>query len=369
VWYWTVKQATGKSDEQLDSDYLPDASKKGARPRFFQRVRSLGSDPSLPRKEWNGESVLDRVHASGGDSRLDAARAVFDSKLWLMLSDPTWSVEHYRKFIDDLIQAREWYRASAKDRQLGMVFFRDDPAFGQSSDHDNVYSAMLTHLESSPSADNVALLAALFREALGEVALEKAIQLRSSLRACTSLWLHAIEELPYEVSQLVQNLVEDRLVRNAWHTPTLDSVVQNQRQYVRALAKAHLKQSPNSLPQNAASPIVLPSPRLKWLAENRDVLELAASHIRQAQQSVFNYVGGQVFVEDGIFERTEWDKLMKSHQQDVQACRKHEQDIRDLIQPPPRDTRFCLPVKPRQGSRSHGRASPYLIDGTIETES
>ncbi|WP_233840943.1 hypothetical protein [Dyella sp. 2HG41-7] len=362
-----MKQITGKSDERLDEDYLPHGTAEGARLRFFQRVRSLGSDPSVPRKTWKGESVFDRVHASGGDPNLDVARDAFHSKLWSMLAAPTWTVEDYQRFIDELIQARGWYRASVKDRQLGRVFFRDDPAFGQSADRDHVYSTMLTHLESHPSADHVALLAALFREALGEVALETALQLSSSLRACTSLWLHAIE-LPDEVRELVQKLVEDRLVRNSWKTPNLDQATQNQRQYVKALTYAHLKQSPYSQPQNASFPIVLPSPRLKWLAENRELLELAASRIGLAQQSVFNLVGGQVFLEGGIFERDEWEELMQARQQQAQAWRQVEQDIRDTIRPPPRDTRFCLPVKPRRGSRSHNRARPYLVDGSIETE-
>lgn len=42
--------------------------------------------------------------------------------------------------------------------------------------------------------------------------------------------------------------------------------------------------------------------------------------------------------------------------------------IRDAIQPPARDTCFCLPVLPKKGIRQPGRAKPYLVDGSLETE-
>jgi hypothetical protein len=368
VWYWMVKQATGKSDEQLDKDYLPQASKEGTRPRFFQRIRSLGSDPSRSRNDLKKKSVFECVHGEGSDPRLDAARDAFCSSLWSMLSDPSWSLEDYNSFIDEVIEREGWYRANEDDRKLALVFFREDPAFGLGSDREHVYSSMLTYFESNPTADNVAVLAALFREALGEVELEKAIQLRSALRGTTALWLRRMGELPYEVSSLMQQLVEDRLVRNNWYTPTLDSVPVNQRRYVRALASAHLKHSTGAMPKKASSPIVLRSPRLEWLAAHRSALEKAAEYIGQAQQNVFNYVGGQVFVEGGIFEREDWDKLMHSREQDAQAWRDYEKSIRDVIRPPPRDTRFCLPVQPHKGTRHHGRAAPYLTDGSLENE-
>ena len=285
-----------------------------------------------------------------------------------MLSDPAWSFENYVSFIDEMIHQQGWYRANERDRKLASVFFRDDPAFGQGYDRENVYSTMLTYFESNPTADHVAMLAALFREALGEVELEKAIELRSSLRTSTSLWLHNIGELPYEVSALVQALVDERLVRNSWHAPALDGATSNQRQYVRALVRAHMDRSSSVPSRSATYPIVLPSPRLQWLASNWKALEDAARDIAHAQQHVFNLTGAQVFVDGGIFERDDWEKLMKSRQLEAQSLRDSEKSLRDAIHPPPRDTRFCLPVRLKEGLRKHGRARPYLIDGSLESE-
>lgn len=370
VWYWLVKQATGKSDERLDGDYLTDGGPSGGRPRFFQRVRSLGSDPSLPRTmDRYGESILDRVHANASDAQLNAAHDAFHSDLWWMLSNPSLGAEGCRSVIARIIHARGWYRATPEDRQLGAFFIRDDPAFGQSPDRDHVYSAMLTHLESNPSADNVALLAALFREALNEVALEKAVLLRSSLRACTSLWMRSINNLPYEIGKLVENLVEERLVRNVWATPVVDRNLRNQRQYVRALVKGHLKLMADVLPQNSSYPIVLPSPRLRWLNDNRETLMVAAKHIAEAQQHISNHSGDRIFVDGGLFDEAEWQHLVKSRDQTAAQWQDVEKEVHRAIQPPARETRFCLPVMRGKGMRSFNRSAPYLVDGDLEGES
>lgn len=285
IWYWMLKEATKQSDDELDRRYLPSGPRSGARPRLFERIRSIGSDPTCPRVDLLNRSIFERVHAER-DPTIEPARAAFESPLWRMLSDSGMTIEDYRHVITQIIAARGWYRASSEDRKLGVTFMPDDPAFGMSEDRANVYSTMLTSLESTPSADNIALLAALFREALAGVALEQAILLRSSLRVCAAFWTRAIA-LPDPLSELLDRLIDERIVRNLWRSPAIPAEAKkSQRLYVRALIQRHLQKAPDlDGPMQAALPIVRRSPRIEWLCEHRSVLGAAVHIISEASMA------------------------------------------------------------------------------------
>ncbi len=214
AWYWTVKQATGCSDERLDELYLPE-NPTGNRRRFFQRVRSVGSDPTRLRSDLEGISVFQRVHDGSGRPGLRAAERDFKSRLWVLLTLPTLRVEEHRQFIDQLLAERGWYRLRHEDRPIVAIYLVTDPSFGYPDGVDNVYSTMLAHLEAHPTADHVALLASLFREAMTEVDLAKAILLRSSLLVCTRAWANALG-IPEVQRRLLVHLVEQRLIHQRW---------------------------------------------------------------------------------------------------------------------------------------------------------
>ena len=87
----TAKSATDLSDDALDRRYLPDDSGSDARKRVVERIRSVGSDPSLPRADLNGDSLFAQVHAdeaSRNNARLKVARENFLSPLWAQLVEP-----------------------------------------------------------------------------------------------------------------------------------------------------------------------------------------------------------------------------------------------------------------------------------------
>lgn len=218
VWYWTVKRISGLSDEALDRRYLPE-SPNGSRKRFFQRLRGLGSDPTLPRADLDQGSVFQQVHGQGQGQPLEAAKSDFSSKLWDLLTNPRLRIEDHRRYINEVMKERGWYRLRTEDCRIAAAFLID-PLFGFPEGREHVYSAMLYHLEADPSADHIALLAALFREAMSEVALSEAIQLRSSLLACASKWIKSIE-MPPPQRRLLTLLIEQRLVHNWWFTPEL----------------------------------------------------------------------------------------------------------------------------------------------------
>lgn len=350
IWYWMLKEATKQSDDELDRRYLPSGPRSGARPRLFERIRSIGSDPTCPRVDLLNRSIFERVHAER-DPMIEPAREAFESPLWRMLSDSSMAIEDYLHVIAQIIAARGWYRASSEDRKLGLMFMRDDPAFGMSEDRANVYCTMLTSLESTPSADNIALLAALFREALAEVALEQATLLRSSLRACAALWVRSIE-LPDQLSPLFDRLVDERIVRNLWRSPAIPAEVRrSQRHYIRALIQEHLQEAPKLAGSTQATlPIVQRSPRIEWLYEHRPALGAARGLISDA---------------NAIYSQLS-DSPSPESRERARAARKLEGDIYGLVQPPPRDLRYCLPVLPDAGVRWGNRPAPYLLDGTLD---
>lgn len=356
VWYWLVKEITDQSDEALDATYLPPPGPDGARRRFFHRVRTLGSDPTVPRHDLDGRSVFESVHAQGAGPQLQIARAAFDSRLWWMLSLPPQGVEDDRRYIADTIAAQGWYRFQPEDRELGVEFIRDEPAFGQCEDREHVYSTMLTHLESHASADYVALLAALYREALNEVSLEQAIQLRSSLRACTAHWVRHLA-IPEDIARLIERLVYTRLARNIWMTPEIPrEQFSTQQQYVRALVKAHMEEQPAVDGDRLSMyPIVLLSPRLAWLQAHREALMHEHVHALETRIDRELRKMGLSGIRDEVISTLGTAAPMAS-----------SPPVGPVV-PPRRDMRYCLPVYPGRGMRSGNRVAPYLVDGVLDT--
>jgi len=352
VWYWSVRETLKRSDDQLDSDFLPQNSDKGTRRRAFHRLRTTGNDPTLPRVDLKNQTLFNRVHEAQGTALSDVY-ATFHSQLWKLLSNGSLTVEDYRDVISEMIAANGWYRATPDDRLLGATFMRDDAAFNITEDHEHVYSAMLTSLESNPSANNVALLAALFREALSSFNLERAAALRSSLRVCTSFWVRSIE-LPPQIARLLESLIQERLVRGVWRTPKIRvATSQTQSQFIKALVRAYLAEPVESADSMCVDlPIVLRSPRIEWLEAHKNLLTHAAQEIRNAQA-----MSAQLSDSENSVLRAQ-----------AREWKEYEEHIHASIEPPPRDLCFCLPVYAGHGVRSRNRPAPYLTDGTLDDQ-
>lgn len=374
VWYWTVKRVSGLSDERLDALYLPE-SQAGARRRFFQRLRSLGSDPTIGRADLGGGSVFQQVHAPDQAPELRVAEQNFRSALWDMLVRPRWGIEDHRQLIDQIIAERGWYRSRTEDRSIAGAFLQGDPTFGYAPGREHVYAAMLTYLESHPTADHVALLAALFREAMTEVALAEAEWLRVSLLTCVRNWLNALR-MPAPQLTLLLLLIAQRLVHGWWFTPNISLKAHgSQRRYVQALVEAHLATSPTGMTESyARHPIVLRSPRVAWINAHRAALEPIAN-------TIHGPVAVGVQSADVSIEQTSTlAGLARSHIErwldGEKARQKHMTGAQSMVEPPPMDMRYCLPVEPGTqraalpciGDTSlSGRPLPYLADGHLDT--
>ena len=271
-WYWMVKYAAALSSDQLDVRYLP-AVKSGSRPRFFERVRTIGSDPSRKRKDLGGKSVFDVVHqrSERGHYQLEPARRLFQSKLWEMLSNKDFSADARREVIAATLDQRGWYRVRSEDFLLSIDFSLDDPSYNIGREVSDAYRAMLSDLQTMYSANGVALLAAMYREAVADLALEKAVLLEEALRKCTSAWSEAFQWTP-EIRGLLCKLVDERIIRNVWTDRAAEvqrSANLSQRRFADALVKAHLAAEPRFDLPGAHMPIVRRSTRTDWIESNR----------------------------------------------------------------------------------------------------
>jgi hypothetical protein len=362
IWYCQIKEAVRLSDDALDAKYLFPNPKSGARRRLFQRIRSVGSNPAQLRVDIGNKSLFDRVHTESTRA-LDAAAANFRSSLWNMLAEPGYAQREFTNVINGIVGSRGWYRAPSEDVELGLYFIKDDPAFGRHPDRENVFSSMLTALESHPCADNLALLGALFHEAMSAVDLETAAVLRDSLLACAALWMAKIdwrdtddllsEDIDghwFSHGRVFERLLERRIVRNDWTKPQIDpSAYRNQRQYVQALLRANAQHDRIEGPSPLYRPLVLLSPRIRWLQKNRKMLGKLKKKLARAD-------------DQAQFCDSADPKLRKYGQE----CLEFGKKLRAQIRPPKRDTRHCLPVFPNRGPRHAHRAAPYLIDGTLD---
>ncbi|WP_199099128.1 hypothetical protein [Dyella sp. ASV21] len=368
AWYWTVKQATGCSDERLDELYLPE-SPKGNRRRFFQRVRSVGSDPTRLRGDLDGISVFQRIHDGSGAPALQAAERDFKSWLWIMLTQPAIRIEDHQQFINQLLAERGWYRLRDEDRRIVATFMAGDPAFGGTDGRDHVYSAMLSYLETHPTADHVALLAALFREAMTEVALTQAISLRSSLQKCARDWAQSLG-MPDVHRRLLVHLIEQRLVHRRWLTTDLAlKTYGSQRRYVQALMDTHLASlADRPSMSHARAPIVRRSPRIAWMDAHRHVLAPIVEKL-EGPAALGAWTPGDpdlhdIMVNDQEALQAFWRMQEEAHR----AWQNLARHAFKIASPPPQDMRYCLPVEPGSQYRNDNRPLPYLDDGHLDTQ-
>jgi hypothetical protein len=276
IWYSEVKASTGLSDEALDTRYLPGNSKSGGRLRLFQRIRSIGSNPAQPRADLENQSIFDRVHAESSLA-LDAAAQNFRSPLWRMLGEPGYAQRDFAGAIDGLIAARQWYRATPGELRLAYTSLPDDVEFREGFDQKNAYEAMLTLLESTPCADHIALLGALFFEAMHYIDFQRAALLFDAALLCIERWM---QKLGWQTetrksgwqahADVFANLVHQRLFRNMWIEPSIARRHHgNQRKFVKALLGAHRSLVRRLEHRPTADVIVFCSHRIEWLLENR----------------------------------------------------------------------------------------------------
>lgn len=254
-WFWMVKRRTQLSDDGLDRLCFGGGADK--RRRFFERVRTIGSDPSLPNTDLNGRSAFDMVHEK--KKTLEPAKRLFQSRLWEILSRPDFPISECRHVAATILHERGWYRFRKEDYVIAVALSLEDKTFAISENLNTTYRSMLSETERTPSANAVTLLVALYKEAVAERAFVRAITLEKSLRNCVSAWSHAFE-WPPKIAALLRILINDRVIKNLWRKPDLrvGEGKLSQRIYVDALVSAHLDfdLDPNAYISDAILPVV-----------------------------------------------------------------------------------------------------------------
>jgi hypothetical protein len=214
-WYWQVRGMAELSNDRLDEKFL--GAGRG-RARHFERIQQTASSPDKMALS-DGKTLLDLVHSHtepGADNPhpYTEARATFQSGLWEFLSRRDIAPDGYTDFVQRYVNERGWFRASNRDDRLILMFLGEtEPAVEPGAS--TACSAMLHKIADEATPDAVAVLVALFREALSNVQLEQAILIKSALRTSVH-WTCERYAIPAPVSTLLRRLVDDRIISNIW---------------------------------------------------------------------------------------------------------------------------------------------------------
>jgi hypothetical protein len=215
-WYWRVRHISSLSNDQLDLKCFGDQGRK----RHFERLQSSASSPDEVALVA-GSTLLDLVDGwerpvDGRPGPYASLKRDFKSRLWEFLAGRDLAPSVYCDHIQEAADARGWMRAGDRDYSLYETFLGDaEPAI--ESGISTAYSAMLHKLVNEATPDATAVLLALFREAMHRVELEQAIAIRTALNASIA-WMGHRHGIPERVTQLLRQLVRDRVLANRWVT-------------------------------------------------------------------------------------------------------------------------------------------------------
>ena len=161
---------------------------------------------------------------------------------------------------------------------------------------ETAYSAMLHKIVSESSPDAVAVLIALFREALNNVQLENAIAIQKVVRRSIALMGEELG-IPAQVTKLIMKLTSDRVLSNRWITeddwrsltntpvtPKLDT--RGRIGEFKAWVTWYTNQSKVVNGDiYGGFPLVPRSLRTDWLEEHRDFLEHVLTEVYALQHT------------------------------------------------------------------------------------
>lgn len=283
LWYCMVRGIHDVSNEHLDRKFM---AARADRVRFFQRIQDSASSPD-ERPVLNGKTLLEVVDATDrerGDHPGPFAPATnaFRSEFWDFLSNRVAPPQVYTDFIQSYASAHGWIRLANTAFAVYETFLgRGEPAI---EDYvGTAYSAMLHKLANAATLDATAVLIALFREALSNVDLKRAMAINWALNAVVDS-LCRNQRFPDLLTALLFRLVEDRVSGNVWLTkddwraatnmPIAKKPTSRQR-----VAEFHAwvtwyvsRARPDRVARYGQLPIVPRSARVDWVEINKDQL-------------------------------------------------------------------------------------------------
>lgn len=288
LWYWIVRRQTGLSNDALDMQFLgPGAN--GGRRRHFERIGQTASSPrAFPVK--GGKTLFKLVNEAGHTE----AGLLYESKLWEFLSERDAPPQVYSDFIAEYVKAKGWHRLHARDVSLYITLLGENEPAVQ-PDVSTAYSAMLHKLVNEATFEALAVLVALFREAMGSMLLKQAIAIQTAVKAAAT-WTCMRNEIPELPKKLLEQLVSDRVLGNRWFTEEdwrhHANVPRKKKMSTRERAKEfhawvdwYIKESWQAWKTPYGNtPIVPRSERIDWLETNRVELVSIKNHISELKQ-------------------------------------------------------------------------------------
>lgn len=330
LWYWLVKCISQQSDDELD-DLFAGVAAEGKRPRTFYRYRGLGSSPQDTRGYLkNGLSVFDNVHAQTNpeQERYEYARVVHLSQLWELLTDRTVAISRCREIACTLVTELGLTRIDKEETALLMGLV-EEPQLLTQLGHTRPDKEALQHFEGTNDIRAIALLAALYKVALANHELPRAMALKDAAERVAVNFI--VQWRPPEFLQsLLMRLLADRIFGNFWlneddwheeigeraESPGRKGSESTRRREIHAFVcwyVSPLRKAGRPTPEDHGLPIET-TPALQWTRDNREMLEAWhwAAHRDQCMTAVMEDSPLEDEIELAIRLRSEAQRMKAS---------------------------------------------------------
>lgn len=227
-WYWLIKALTGKSDKELDKAFIDALPGDSDHPKTMYRIRGWGTSPTEKRgfrkartifevaHELPGLLDFDGVHALPSAPRYAEACYLLVSPLWEILTTRGITLVRLKAIIESLLRIKRLRRFACW--QIGVLErTKVEPdvtlqqALGVGDDD------LLRSFRQADDIDSLALLLALYKEAVMEFELALALNIHGVVLDVvtnfTKKW-----RFPEQMGNLLMQLVMDRGLHSIWLT-------------------------------------------------------------------------------------------------------------------------------------------------------
>ena len=216
VWYAALMKRSFRRDDDLDL-LIPGAKqnpKPDERLRTFARIRRLGHDPGTPHQKAGRQTLVEAFDALP-DYRGSAR--IYNSRFWDLLTPPGLDAKEISQMVAELLVEHQLYRASPAEAVVGREMFPKAEAFSPFVSVTKNYRQIVRSLGDTGDIDDLALLSALYREAVHNFAIGHAEVLLEQLVTATwnfagNIWLADDAKLLYHA------LVKRRIMGSNWAT-------------------------------------------------------------------------------------------------------------------------------------------------------
>lgn len=280
AWAWYCSVVT-KGIRDGDYDVLRDDkmdlklswSKSDPKPderlRLFAQIRRLGSDPGVVHKKSGRQRVVDEI-----EKRYPNTRRIYESVLWDLLVPPAKPHHEIEGIISKLANARGLHRLTQMEVALGRALYPRSATFRAGTEPNGWYHKTMETIAESADIDDLALLCALYREAVYSFSLAQAKVLMTMVLEASANVAYTLE-LADDARILFDAMIQRRVLANNWTStsaPEFVAIVRSRYTKMKEIrSKAlierriqyHALLLESTLDQRAALPWVVPDKKIK----------------------------------------------------------------------------------------------------------